>query len=395
MDAFNFNEHIVSMPFNEFSGSEKKRTIILDDGNKYMLKFPDPIREKGRAISYINNAVSEYIGCQIFKSAGFEAQDTILGEFTDERGIAKTACACKDMNTRTIKLIETEKICLEYLDDIESITFNSIRKIISDMGEYVSETAFQEYCRRFIIDALIGNPDRHNGNWGFLNNVETQEMKIAPVYDCGSSLSPLYSDDELLEKPHLYNVLAMNVASAIRKEDGGKIHYNTYLLSNENNDINIALKEVVPKIDLSKIKRIINEIPYISDIRKNFYIALLTERYERVLLPSLEQALEIGISKKEISMDAPILHSIYDSYIAPLTSFPQEGQVTFSTIGGKQVCDYIKNNNIFFLMDEDKKCFGVIHLDKSNRNIKNFIRFAAQAGIRIDVPTKGIQKDNN
>ena len=47
----------------------------------------------------------------------------------------------------------------------------------------------------FIVDALIGNWDRHNGNWGFLYNSRTDEMTLAPVFDCGSSLFPQADDD--------------------------------------------------------------------------------------------------------------------------------------------------------------------------------------------------------
>ena len=46
----------------------------------------------------------------------------------------------------------------------------------------------------FIVDALIGNWDRHNGNWGFLYEVDTDRMKIAPVYDCESFLFPQADD---------------------------------------------------------------------------------------------------------------------------------------------------------------------------------------------------------
>lgn len=42
---------------NNFSGSEKKKTLIYDN-KKYLVKFPDPIREKNKNISYISNAFS-------------------------------------------------------------------------------------------------------------------------------------------------------------------------------------------------------------------------------------------------------------------------------------------------------------------------------------------------
>ena len=66
--------------FNNYKGSEKKKTLIYN-GKKYLVKFPDPIREKNKNISYINNAFSEYIGSNIFKMIGFETQNTILGKY--------------------------------------------------------------------------------------------------------------------------------------------------------------------------------------------------------------------------------------------------------------------------------------------------------------------------
>ena len=42
---------------NYYKGSEKKKTLVYE-GKKYLVKFPDPIREKGKNISYINNAFS-------------------------------------------------------------------------------------------------------------------------------------------------------------------------------------------------------------------------------------------------------------------------------------------------------------------------------------------------
>ena len=49
-----FNNHIKRTLLNEYAGSEKKKTVILDDGYKYLLKFPDPTREKDLVLSYVN-----------------------------------------------------------------------------------------------------------------------------------------------------------------------------------------------------------------------------------------------------------------------------------------------------------------------------------------------------
>ena len=49
----------------------------------------------------------------------------------------------------------------------------------------------------FVIDSLIGNTDRHNGNWGFLVDIKTNKIEFAPIYDCGSCLNPMIDDDEI------------------------------------------------------------------------------------------------------------------------------------------------------------------------------------------------------
>ena len=65
---------------NKFISSEKKKTLIFED-KRYLVKFPDPVREKNKNISYINNSLSEYVGSNIFRLVGFETQETLLGKY--------------------------------------------------------------------------------------------------------------------------------------------------------------------------------------------------------------------------------------------------------------------------------------------------------------------------
>ena len=57
--------------FNKFAGSEAK-TAILYENEVYMIKYPDPIRQKKNILSYMNNQYSEHIGCSIFRVCGIE-----------------------------------------------------------------------------------------------------------------------------------------------------------------------------------------------------------------------------------------------------------------------------------------------------------------------------------
>lgn len=51
----------------------------------------------------------------------------------------------------------------------------------------------------------------------------------------------------------------------------------------ENRDCNKALKRILPKIDMDKIDKIVDETPSISDLQKEFYKTMLRERKERIL----------------------------------------------------------------------------------------------------------------
>lgn len=72
---------------------------IVYDNKEYLLKFPDPVREKNIKISYVNNVYSEYIGCKAFESVGISVQQVLLGtyeEVSDGTFVKKVVVACKD-----------------------------------------------------------------------------------------------------------------------------------------------------------------------------------------------------------------------------------------------------------------------------------------------------------
>lgn len=95
---------------NNYNGAEKKKTIRYHD-KKYLVKFPDTVKEKNKNISYINNAFSEYGGSNVFRIVGFETQNTILGTYTYNQK-EKIVCACEDFTDGNHVLDEFEKLAL-------------------------------------------------------------------------------------------------------------------------------------------------------------------------------------------------------------------------------------------------------------------------------------------
>ena len=264
---------------NNYSGSEKKKTLIYNN-LKYLVKFPDPIREKNKNISYINNAYSEYLGSNIFKLCGFSVQKTILGTylFNDK---TKIVCACQDFTDDNHLLYEFEKITFGInIDKKIDTELSDIMEVLDESKQILNINDIKDnFYDMFIIDALIGNTDRHNGNWGFIYDKINNTYSFSPIYDNGSCLNPIISDEDILkiDNEEIKN-LAVNFYSCL-KEDGHKINYFNYLKEKKNNSVNNALIRVFNNIDIDKINNFIDNTPYISDIRKDFYKKIINIRY--------------------------------------------------------------------------------------------------------------------
>lgn len=272
---------------NSYKGSEKKKTLIYDN-KRYLVKFPDPIREKNKNLSYINNAFSEYVGSNIFKIIGFETQNTLLGTYT-YNGKEKIVCACEDFTDGNHILYEFENLALSINTDKKIETnISDIMQVIEEMKEMthinmlISDNIKEKFWDMFVIDSLIGNTDRHNGNWGLLVNARSSEAKFSPIYDCGSCLNPMLEDSKMeeLDEIELKN-LAINCYSCI-KENDKKINYMIYIKTAKNQECNNAIKRVFEKIDIDKINNFIDGIFCISTARKEFYKKIIYYRYETI-----------------------------------------------------------------------------------------------------------------
>ncbi|MCL2079451.1 MAG: HipA domain-containing protein [Oscillospiraceae bacterium] len=285
---------------NKFTGSEKKTTILYD-GFVYMIKYPDPIRTqklKG-VISYKNNQFSEHIGSSIFNSCGIESQETVLGCYTDTSGKRKTVVGCKDFTQNGGVLYEIDKLSNDIAPDEEKLktTIENVNRIIDETELIKNKKAIKDgFWNMFIIDALIGNKDRHFGNWGIL--VKDDDITFAPVYDCGSSLGALLDDGEmarLLDKPDELKSAEYNVPSVYYS--GGKRIFYHEIFKGPPSGLAEAIKRTVPKINMEKIYSIVDSTPQISEIRKEYMKKAMTMRYEQIFMPALKRIMRIEKSK--------------------------------------------------------------------------------------------------
>ena len=143
-----------------FGGSERKIGILIND-TEYMLKF-----QKKTPFGYRNNHISEYIGSHIFEMLGFNVQETYLGIYNGEQVVA-----CKNFIppcSQFVPFNDVGESSPEQDKDSYQYSYTDIMQMLHDNSKLtnVKET-ISAFWEIFIVDALLGNFDRHGSNWGF------------------------------------------------------------------------------------------------------------------------------------------------------------------------------------------------------------------------------------
>lgn len=268
----------------EYGGSEKKLGIVID-GFDYMLKF-----QKKTPFGTRYNHVSEYLGSNIYKMLGFDVQETSLGIYKNEQVVA-----CKDfiiggynfvpfndVGESSIE-VDKEKYQYSYEDIVNLLEAN--RKITN-----VKET-IDEFFNIYIVDALLGNFDRHGANWGFLK--KDNKYYMAPVFDNGSCLYPsMTNEDEMKFVMNSENEIEKRIftfPTSQIKLNNSKSSYYEVINSLKYDEINKALKRIYPKINMNNINSLIDSIDIISDTHKNFYKTMILNRYNKIIKSSYEK----------------------------------------------------------------------------------------------------------
>lgn len=275
-----------------YAGANGSKISVIYEGEQYMLKFP-PTPTKNKDMSYSNSCFSEYLGCQIYEIIGIPVQETMLGTFT-VNGKEKIVVACRDFTSPGIVLQDFASLKNQMIDSERNGYGTELSDILQTFqGQTAIDTQelSERFWNMFIVDAFIGNWDRHNGNWGFLYNTVTDEVKLAPVYDCGSCLYP-QADEGIMEsvladqKERDFRIFEIPLSAIM--ENGKKIKYFDFISSLKNEDCNLALQRIVPRIDMGRIRFMVEETPFISDLQKRFYLTMLAGRKEQILDFSLK-----------------------------------------------------------------------------------------------------------
>ena len=280
-----------------YNGANGKKIAIEYNGEEYMLKFPPSANKKPTELSYTNSCISEHICSSIFNLIGIKAQETMLGTFT-VNGKVKTVCACKDFTADGSMFYDFCSIKNTIIDSEHNGTGTELSDVLESIEKqnFVNpQNLLEHFWDVFVVDALLGNFDRHNGNWGFLVKRSTNECEIAPVFDCGSCLLPQADENtmqKVLDNEGELNARVYNFPTSAIKLNDRKINYYDFIKSKKNEDLNKAILKIFPKINMDEINNLIDDTPYISDNQKLFYKTYLNARYEKILAPVYAELLK-------------------------------------------------------------------------------------------------------
>ena len=266
-----------------YGGSERKIGIWIND-EPYMLKF-----QKDTKFGKRNNHLSEFLGSHVFELLGIEVHKTFLGEYFGEKVVA-----CKDFVTDGYEFvpfndvgestIDTDKEKHQYTYEDIILLLEKNRKL-TKVNETVS--AFFEI---YLVDALLGNFDRHGANWGFLK--KEVKYQLAPVFDNGSCLFPgLVNEDEMrfvLENEGEIDERVYRFPTSQIKLGDRKSSYFEVISSLRYKECNEALLKIVPRVNLGKIDGLIDSLD-ISNTHKTFYKTMIKARYEKILKYSYDR----------------------------------------------------------------------------------------------------------
>lgn len=301
MSLVNFDNCPYSAKHGMYGGNAGDKDGVIYNDAEWIIKYPKAtVNMVGNNIaSYTTSPLSEYIGSQIYKILGIPVHETILGTRHN-----RIVVACKDFATYPWVLMEVRTLKNIALADVNAATEKE--QVTSATGDsvdldelfvhfkYNSFLNTQQVIRRFwdcvLVDILIDNNDRNNGNWGLLKNIQSGITILAPVFDNGNAFNNKTPDSALESKLAVLDVNGI-IGSRTAYSRGGKIISAKKLLSMQDEMFTESKLRVVPLMTekLQDIFSMIDNVPVeaCSSIRKEYYKASLQIRLDNLLVPSL------------------------------------------------------------------------------------------------------------
>lgn len=277
-------DNLQVVPDRLYGGATGSKIAVEYNGSVWLLKVCERLHDKklkNVELSYANDPITEYIGYHIYEIFGFHVHNTLLGMFKN-----RLCVLCSD-DAYPCRLFEFREFRNAiFADDVVqpssgmSTSLSDIMQVIALSDKLPKEDALKRFWQMFVIDSLIGNTDRNNGNWAFL----FEEGRFIPyeVYDCGRCLNNKRSDEQMQNDIVSDNAknLALQYTFNFKDERGKRINPFQYIEKHPNDTILKTLNLFNEDI-LQRINELIDSlIPIISAVRATWYKEILRLRFD-------------------------------------------------------------------------------------------------------------------
>lgn len=288
-----------------YGGRAGRKKGVIIDGENYIIKYPGNMRGlnvKDVEMSYTNSPACEYIGSHIYGLLNIPVHETHLGIYKD-----KNVVYCKDFRKDGEELQQFSEIKISSFDeDLVDSSGHSTTGISEDIQEALHTIKHSEllntidgveerFWDMFVVDALIGNPDRNNTNWGVIRRIDGTRI-LSPVYDNGNCLNNKWDDEKMLrvlENENSITSMAYKGHVCCMELNGSRINPYKLIQGHEYEECDKAIVRICDRLDTDRIMNMIYDIPkeFVSDTFKKYSEQLITMRVNDVLQPAYAQVM--------------------------------------------------------------------------------------------------------
>lgn len=253
-------------------GSRVKRLIIDNNRERAFFKY--------ECDGYlVSEACSEKMCYEIAKVLGYSCARIELAKDNDGK-------------LGVLNYLFVEDSSIEHMDAVSYLNIHNNERAmfykISNIKKTLDEldtNLFTDFIRIMIFDALVGEQDRHEENWG-ITKLKDKYM-LSPLYDNGDCLlrnfkNPIYAEEYYSGKK-CFDSYINKSSTMIYKEDCKKKYKHFELIRYLNDNYhNIVQKEIIKlnKLTDEVIEKIVNKIPdeLLTNVHKEYIIIYLKKR---------------------------------------------------------------------------------------------------------------------
>ncbi|MDD3452693.1 MAG: HipA domain-containing protein [Bacilli bacterium] len=253
-------------------GTRPKRIVKDFLNRKAIFKYEHP--------EYIcSEACSEKISYEIAKVLNYNCAEIEFGKDEDGKlGILNYIF----LDVNKIEHIDAVSYLNRNNDDRSKFyTISNIKKSLDDLNKNL----FYEFLKIMVFDALVGEQDRHEENWG-ITSIDG-EYFLSPLYDNGCNLLREFKDEKLSNKYYSkeksFDAYILRSKTIIYKEDENTQYRHFELIEYLNELYNDEIQNELNKLNNLTdeiIEDIVNKVPdeLLTDIHKAYIIHYLKTR---------------------------------------------------------------------------------------------------------------------